>query len=234
MRGEERLIVALDSPSTEEAEKIFRELSGSVKFFKVGLELFIAGGKSSVEMLRFSGKEVFLDLKLHDIPNTVGRASKAICGMDISMFTVHASGGALMLKAAAEASSSSLKKPLVLAVTLLTHLEEQVLREQLGVSRNVEQHVLSLASTAVESGAGGIVCSPREISAIRGKFGSGTVIVTPGIRPDGAEAGDQRRTCSPGTAVKLGADYIVVGRPITAAPERKKAAERILRSIDGL
>lgn len=233
MLAEDRLIIALDVDNIESAAEAVSELRGTVKNFKVGGLLFSSCGAESIKMLRGEGMEIFLDLKLHDIPSTVGNVSRTLCQMDIKMFDIHASGGSAMIGAAVKAASESPGKPLVLAVTVLTHFNSRMLKSDLGINRNVPEHVLSLASLAVGAGADGIICSPHEISFIRKAFGEKITIVTPGIRPEGAEAYDQHRTFTPGKAVAEGADYIVVGRPVMNAPDRRKAAEDILRSIDG-
>lgn len=232
MQAEDRLIIALDVDNIDSASEAVSELKGTVKNVKVGGLLFSSCGPAAVDMLRREGMEIFLDLKLHDIPSTVENVSRALCRMDIKMFDVHASGGGAMIEAAVKAASESPGKPLVLAVTVLTHFNSRMLKSDLGINREVPEHVLSLASLAVSSGAGGIICSPHEISIIRKAFGDRITIVTPGIRPEGAETDDQHRIFTPGRAAAEGADYIVVGRPVMNAPDRKKAAEEILRSID--
>jgi orotidine-5'-phosphate decarboxylase len=231
MRPEDRIIIALDVSCMEEARKAARELKGAVRHFKVGGELFTSCGRDPVKMLRDSGLEVFLDLKLHDIPNTVERVSLAICAMNVKMFTLHASGGSAMIKAAVRAASASENKPLVLAVTVLTHIDGRTLKDELGIGRELEKHVLKLAVTAVDSGADGVICSPREISVLRKTFRDNITIVTPGIRPAGTDINDQSRTFTPGRALDEGADYIVIGRPVMNAPDRKKAAENIIKAI---
>ncbi len=232
MSAEEKLIVALDSGDMESASGVVRELEGLVKNFKVGGYLFTSCGHGALRMVGGAGADIFLDLKLHDIPSTVENVSGVICGLGVKMFTVHAGGGSLMMKAAVRAAAEAEPGPLVIAVTVLTHLDSVMLNE-LGVARSIEEHVIALAGLALDSGVDGVVCSPREISFLRKTFGSKPLIVTPGIRPEGAGRDDQTRIFTPGRAVSEGADFIVVGRPITKAPDRRRAAEMIIRSIDG-
>ena len=227
----ERLIVALDAPDAEQARALVRQLGDAVGFYKVGKELFTAVGPAIVRELVSSGKQVFLDLKFHDIPNTVAGAVRSAAGLGVSMLTVHASGGPQMLKAAAEAAARSEAKPTVLAVTVLTSLTGAEL-QQTGVSGAVEAQVLRLASLAIQSGCGGIVASAQEAARLRHSLGSGFLLVTPGIRPAGGEAADQARVVTPEAAVVAGADYLVVGRPITQAGDPRKAALEIVEQIE--
>ncbi len=231
MSAEDKLIVALDSGGMESASGVVRELEGLVKNFKVGGYLFTSCGHDALRMVGGAGADIFLDLKLHDIPSTVENVSGVICTLGVKMFTVHAGGGSLMMKAAVRAAEAE-PGPLVIAVTVLTHLDSAMLNE-LGVARSLEEHVGALAGLALDSGVDGLVCSPREISFLRKTFGLKPLIVTPGIRPEGAGRDDQTRIFTPARAVSEGADYIVVGRPITRAPDRRRAAEMIIRSIDG-
>ncbi len=230
MLPEDRLIVALDVDRMDSAREAVSELRGTVKNFKIGGFLFTSCGRESVRMLRGEGMDVFLDLKLHDIPSTVENISRAICAMDVKMFDIHASGGSMMMKAAVRAAADSSVKTLVLAVTVLTHFDECVLIEELGIGRGIGEHVMALASLSVESGVDGIICSPREIAPLRKTYGDKITIVTPGIRPAGAAADDQHRVFTPERAVKEGADYIVVGRPVMNAPDRRRAAGEIIRA----
>ena len=211
-------------------------LQGRVGMFKVGLESYTAEGPALLRYLLAQGERVFLDLKFHDIPNTVAGAAREATLKGVSMFNVHAAGGPAMIeaavKAAQDASTQTAEpRPLVLAVTALTSLDEAVMRE-IGWSDKPEEVVLRLAKMAQKAGADGVVASSREIRSIREACGEDFVIVTPGIRPQGSAAGDQSRIAAPEAAIRAGADYLVVGRPITAAPAPAKAAEAILTEIE--
>jgi orotidine-5'-phosphate decarboxylase len=232
----DRLIVALDVEGLAQAEALLDRLQGVVGTWKIGSQLFTASGPTAVELVKKRGGAVFLDLKFHDIPNTVAGAVREATRMGVFMLNVHASGGSAMLKAAAEAARQAarefgVKKPLCLAVTVLTSLDRALLQRELNVPLSVEGHVLHLAKLAKDAGLDGSVCSPQEIRAIRNAHGQEWVIVTPGVRPAGSEAGDQARVSTPEQAIRAGADYLVVGRPITAAPDPKAAATAILEAI---
>ena len=225
-----RLIVALDVPDRTTALQKVEQLSGKVGYFKLGLEIFTAEGPRLVEEIRDRGENVFLDLKLHDIPNTVAGAVRSICRLGVQMLTVHASGGAAMLSAAMEAAQATARPPLILAVTALTSLsEEDVAR--LGVGQKVEQWVETLAGIAHDAGVRGLVASSRELPMLRGKFSNDMKLVIPGIRPAGAATQDQSRTATPGDAIRAGADFIVVGRPILKAEDPATAADAIVAEI---
>ncbi len=232
---EERLIVALDAPSLEIAEKWLGELKGVVHYYKVGLELFTAHGWKAVNLVKNFGGRVFLDLKLHDIPNTVGRTMAAVCEHGVDMVNVHALGGFEMMRMAREAiekcSVGRAQKPKVIAVTVLTSHDQKTLSRELGIRCSVKAEVLKLAALTKKAGLDGIVCSPQETSWVRRKFPKDFVIVTPGIRPAGAEKGDQKRIHTPEKAIQAGADHIVVGRPITQAPDLRAAAIKIVDEI---
>jgi orotidine-5'-phosphate decarboxylase len=223
----ERLIVALDVSSATDAQKIVRLLGDSVQTYKVGMQLYTAEGPGLVRDLIASGHKVFLDLKYHDIPNTVAGAVREAAQLGVSMLTVHALGGSKMLKAAAEAANSRLQ---LLAVTVLTSMNEDDLRES-GVHAGVQEQALRLASTALEAGCAGVVSSAREGACLRTKLGQDFLLVTPGVRPAGAEHGDQARVVTPAQAIAAGATHIVVGRPITAASNPAYEAEKILKEI---
>jgi len=225
-----RLIVALDVSSTEAAEDIVRRLEGVCQWFKVGLELFTAAGPTVVETLAGRGHSVFLDLKFHDIPNTVAGAVSSAAGLGARMMTVHAAGGPAMLAAARAALEDVADPPQLLAVTVLTSMDEAQLKAT-GVKRSPAEQVELLARMGSEAGIRGFVCSPQEVMAVRALTGAEGVLVVPGIRPAGAEAGDQKRTATPADALCAGASYLVVGRPITQAPDPAKAAEAILREM---
>ena len=231
MEARDRLIVALDVTTAAEAQKLVQAVGDSVSTFKVGKQLFTAEGPSVVRDLVASGRKVFLDLKFHDIPNTVAGAVRAAAGLGVSMLTVHASGGAKMLRAAADAAQSSKNPPLVLAVTVLTSLGNEDLQE-VGVSGGVAGQVLRLAGLARENGCRGVVASPQEVKQLRATLGAGFAIVTPGVRPAGADPGDQARIATPAEAIRNGASHLVVGRPITEAKHPAQAAETFLKEIE--
>lgn len=230
MQARDRLIVALDVSSAEEARRIVTAVGGSATTFKIGQQLFTAEGPQVVKELASTGRKVFLDLKFHDIPNTVGHAVAEAAKLGAYMVTVHASGGTRMLKAACQGASEGTTRPIVLAVTVLTSLTDSDLQEQ-GITAGVESQVLRLAGLALSSGCGGIVASAQEAANLRQSLGTGFAIVTPGVRPKGAEAGDQARVVTPHDAIAAGASHIVVGRPITATKDPATAAASILAEI---
>lgn len=217
----ERIIVALDTDSAGSALSFARSLSGEVGMFKVGMELFPRGGPELVSRIRSTGAKVFLDLKFHDIPNTVAGAVRSAAALGVTFATVHATGGRAMLRAAAEAARGS--GITLLAVTVLTSLDDDDL-EEVGFRSPAGESVLRLAELAAGEGIGGIVCSAREVESVRGRLGPGPVLVTPGVRLPEGEAGDQKRVVTPFEAARRGADYLVVGRPITRAPDPVAAA----------
>jgi orotidine-5'-phosphate decarboxylase len=235
MNARSRTLVALDTDTAEKALRLAEQVSGEVAGFKVGLELVNAAGFGLFDDLKaLAGPDVrlFYDCKFHDIPNTVAGASRAAARRGVWMFNVHASGGSAMLKAAVQgaaegAAQAGVRKPLVIAVSILTSLSPDALRDELGVTRPLSDQVVALARLAQDAGCDGLVASPHEIGAIRAACGPGFVLVIPGVRPLGADAGDQKRVLTPGEAVRAGADYIVVGRPITAAPDPALAARGI-------
>ncbi len=225
-----RLIAALDVADRPAALAAVARLSGRVGFFKIGLELFTREGPRLVEEIRDRGERIFLDLKLHDIPNTVRGAVRSACRLGVHMLTVHAAGGSNMLSAACEEARSSDSPPLLLAVTALTSLSPEDV-SRLGVTLSVDQWVEQLAALAYSSGVRGIVASARELPELRRKFGGAFQIVVPGIRPAGSGSQDQSRTATPAEAIRSGADYIVVGRPILQAPDPAAAADAIVDEI---
>lgn len=228
----DRLIIALDVSRASAAQKIVSEVGEAASTYKVGKQLFTAEGPQVVRDLIASGRKVFLDLKFHDIPNTVAGAVKSAAALNVSMLTVHASGGSKMLRAAAEAAVQSSSKPLILAVTVLTSLSDEDLQE-LGLPVGVADQVLRLAGIARNAGIGGIVASAHEAQALRRDLGTGFAIVTPGVRPAGSEVGDQARVVTPADAIRAGASHIVVGRPITGDAHPAQAAQRILDELNG-
>ena len=219
-----RLIVALDVPTLSEATDLARRLAPHLAGVKIGSQLFTAEGPRAVHAMHDLGLRVFLDLKFHDIPNTVGGAVAAATSLGVWMLNVHASGGPAMMAAAATGAGG---RTLVLGVTVLTSVEEKDLQATLGTVRTLRDHVLHLAREAKAAGLDGVVASPHEIADIRQACGPGFLIVTPGVRPAGTERGDQRRVMTPGEATRAGADYVVVGRPILAAKDPVEAAQRI-------
>ncbi|MBI2948541.1 MAG: orotidine-5'-phosphate decarboxylase [Verrucomicrobia bacterium] len=229
------ILVALDVPTGAEALRLAQQLAGVVGGFKVGSELFTHAGPSIVRQLRELSCAVFLDLKFHDIPNTVAKAVAAAVQLDVQMLTVHTGGGRAMMAAAEQSAQEASRKigrpaPLVLGVTVLTSLNSNELSE-VGVEPNVGRQVERLAELAVKSGLRGLVCSPLEIARIREIVPSTLQLVTPGIRGPGDKLDDQKRTLSPSEAIKAGSDWLVIGRPIYAAPDPKTAAQRIAESL---
>ena len=225
----ERLIVALDCPSAAAALDLVDRLQGLVRWFKIGLELYLAEGNSIIERVRDRGHSVFLDLKLHDIPNTVGGAMRSVAKTGAGMLTVHASGGPAMLAAAHEAAAACSSPLKLLAVTVLTSMD----REQLsatGVPSSPAEQVSRLAAMAYAAGIRGFVASAEEVASLRAAHRDATLVI-PGIRPAGATAGDQKRVATPASAIAAGADYLVVGRPVTQAPDPAAAAQAILDEI---
>ena len=221
-----KLIVALDVDSFTKAKKLVDLLYPKVKIFKVGLQLFLACGIKIIDYINKKGGQVFLDLKFHDIPNTVGRASAEIGRFGVLMFNVHAQGGRDMMRQARinadkEAKRLRKKRPLILGVTVLTSQQDT----------STTVHVMELAREASEAGLDGVVCSANEAAVIRRGFGRKFIIVTPGIRPKGADVNDQKRTASPAQAKSSGADYIVVGRPVIEADKPLKVVEGILADV---
>jgi orotidine-5'-phosphate decarboxylase len=227
MKPADRLCAALDFPSWERAEPFARAVAPAVGMLKVGLELFTAEGPAVVRAAAALGRPVFLDLKLHDIPNTVEGAARSAAATGASLLTVHAAGGADMIAAAARGAGPGLR---VLAVTVLTSLDAAALRA-IGLEGPPEAAVLRLARLAVAAGAGGLVCSPHEVAQVRAAVGTGPLLVVPGVRPAGAARGDQARVATPAEAVRAGADVIVVGRPLRDAPDPVAAAREIAASI---
>ena len=228
--AKERLIVALDVPTADAALALASRLEDQCQWFKVGLELYIAAGPAMVEKLVAQGHSVFLDLKLHDIPNTVAGAVRSASSLGAAMLTIHAAGGPAMLAAASEAAASAGTPPQLLAVTVLTSMDQSQLTA-IGVAATPQQQVASLASLGLQAGITGFVCSPQEVAVMRSLTGPQGILVTPGIRPAGAGKDDQQRIATPTYALEQGASYLVIGRPITQAPDPALAAEAILLEI---
>jgi orotidine-5'-phosphate decarboxylase len=213
--AKDKIILALDV-SPQEARELVERLGSRVGWFKVGLELFTAAGPAIVEEIKKTGAKVFLDLKLHDIPNTIQRAARSACALGADMLTIHLCGGSEMCRAAIEGRAQS--STLLLGVTVLTSQNDQTLAE-VGIKANVAEQVLLLATLAKASGIAGLVASPLEIRPLRERFGSHFTIITPGVRPAGADRGDQKRVMTPAEALKAGSDYLVIGRSITATAD---------------
>ncbi|MBU1863014.1 MAG: orotidine-5'-phosphate decarboxylase [Candidatus Omnitrophica bacterium] len=233
----DRIIVALDMNDIVICRRLIDALKDTIKIFKVGSELFTACGQEAITIIHERGLQCFLDLKFHDIPNTVANASQIVCHRGVFMFNVHASGGVLMMKAArdavwGEAEKRGLEKPIILAVTVLTSLSADELQQQLGVSRTLADHVVHLAQMAKEAGLDGVVASAKEIKLIKEKLGDDFKVVTPGIRPHWYSHQDQTRVVEPREAFELGADYIVIGRPITASANPLESAEKIIKELE--
>ena len=231
MLNRDRLIVALDVASAREARQVVQTIGDAATTYKVGKQLFTAEGPQIVRDLVSSGRKVFLDLKFHDIPNTVAAAVTEAAKLGVSMLTVHASGGGGMLRAAAQAAVQSSAKPMVLAVTVLTSLSDADMM-QLGIAGQVIHHVVRLAVLARDAECGGVVASALEARELRREFGSEFNIVTPGVRPAGTATGDQARVLTPKEAIAAGANYLVVGRPILQAADPSRAASEIVREIE--
>jgi orotidine-5'-phosphate decarboxylase len=229
IQAQDRLIVALDVSSATEARAIVQAVGESARFYKVGKQLFTAEGPQVVRDLVCSGRKVFLDLKYHDIPNTVAGAVGVAARLGVSMLTVHASGGETMLRAAVEAAAGRPELS-VLAVTVLTSMDQHDL-EQVGVQGTVLDQVLRLGALAISQGCAGVVASAHEAAALRKEMGKDFLIVTPGVRPAGTAKGDQARVVTPTEAIAAGATHIVVGRPITDAPDPAKAARDIIEEM---
>jgi orotidine-5'-phosphate decarboxylase len=236
MSSRDRIIVPLDVPTVAAAVSLVDRLP-EVGFWKVGLELFVSSGATIITTLKQRQKRVFLDLKLHDIPNTVAGAAAAAARHGVDLLTVHSSNGTAGLQAAQIAATAAalevgLVPPQIIAVTLLTSIDAVMLRDDLQVSLNPEQYVIHMAQLAQRSGLAGAVCSPQEVGAIRSACGPEFRLVCPGVRPSWSASGDQKRVMTPREAIAAGADYLVIGRPITAADDPVAAWERIVAEIE--
>jgi orotidine-5'-phosphate decarboxylase len=225
-----RLIVALDVPDAASAARLVDQLGETCQWFKVGLELFVAAGPAVIEPLVARGHSVFLDLKLYDIPNTVAGAVRSASSLGVKMMTLHAAGGPAMLAAAKSALDGVVNPPELLAVTVLTSMDQAQVNA-VGIERSPAEQVAVLARMGLEAGVRGFVCSPKEVAALRALTGPEGVLVVPGIRPAGAAIGDQKRIATPADALRQGASFLVVGRPITQAPDPAAAAEAILNEM---
>lgn len=236
--ADDRIITALDVHSLEDMKKLVETLGDSGSFYKVGMELFYSVGPDAVRYLKDQGKHVFLDLKVHDIPNTVGQSIRALTRLGADLMTLHGTGGRAMMEAAAEAvrdeaAKLNIERPRLLAVTVLTSIDEDAWKE-IGGKYSIAESVKNLAKLAKEAGIDGTVSSPYEAKEIREMNGPDFLIVTPGIRPTFAVANDQKRFTTPSQALRDGASHLVIGRPITKAADPKEAAEKILAEIQGV
>ena len=246
LSARERLVLALDVNNFKRAEELVDKLTDYVGVFKIGNQLFTAEGTKVIKVVQEKGGKVFLDLKFHDIPNTVARAAEVVSKLGVYIFDIHTSGGYEMMKATVEASKKlsfalGISKPLILGVTLLTSINQEILEKEIGIKKSLEEQVVHLAKLAEAAGLDGVVASPWEIKALRAACGEGFVILTPGIRPvclcvncrqAGKSDDDQKRIMTPQEAIKLGADFIVIGRPITNATNPVKASQEILKEME--
>ncbi|WP_106768279.1 orotidine-5'-phosphate decarboxylase [Paenibacillus faecalis] len=234
-----RLMVALDYPDAAQAAELVQKLEGIPCYMKVGMELFYTAGPDFVRSLKEKGYSVFLDLKMHDIPNTVRGGAHSLTRLGVDMFNVHAAGGLDMMRAAkagaeaAVAETPGLVMPVIIAVTQLTSTSQVVMNEEIGVGGTVEESVVRYASLAKKAGLHGVVASSLEVEAISAACGRDFKTITPGIRPEGSVTGDQARVLTPGQAIVRGSHYLVVGRPITTAPDPRLAAEQIIEEMIG-
>lgn len=223
----DKIIVALDLRTKKAALDLVSQLSGQISFFKIGLQLYTAEGPKVVRDVLHTGAKVFLDLKLHDIPNTVAGAVRSAAALGVQMLTIHLSGGEAMIRAALHARSNQLS---IFGVTVLTSADDETLR-QVGVESSVPDQVLRLAGIGAKAGIDGLIASSHELPTLRGQFGDNLKIAVPGIRPSWSEVGDQKRVMTPREALKAGADFLVIGRPITAHPNPREAVADILTEL---
>ncbi|PKM79708.1 MAG: orotidine-5'-phosphate decarboxylase [Firmicutes bacterium HGW-Firmicutes-13] len=232
------IIVALDVDTREKALELVDSLKEQVSYFKIGMQLFNSQGPDIISVIKDRGVKVFLDLKFHDIPNTVAAAAAVAVRQGADMFNVHASGGEAMLRTAAESVKETTAKlnlkenPIVLGVTVLTSMSEETLQTEIGIIRSLEEQVSSLALLCRKAGLNGVVASPREVVLIREACGPEFLIVTPGVRPFWSSRDDQERVHTPAEAMALGSNFLVIGRPVTAAPDPKEALNKIIEEIN--
>lgn len=225
----EKIMVALDTQDKRQIDELFNSLKSHSLWVKVGMEAFYSIGPSVIQEAKDQGFKVFLDLKLHDIPNTVGKSLKALMKLPVDMVNIHAAGGAEMMKRASEEVKSSSHSPLLIAVTQLTSTTQEQMNQEQRILGSIEESVIHFAKLAQKNGCDGVVSSPLEVKAIKNVCGEGFYTITPGIRPLGSLKQDQKRITTPKEALSLGADFIVIGRPITEALDPKAALEQILR-----
>ena len=239
LAAKNKICLALDVDDAQRAVNLAKLLKKHVGLFKIGSELYTTVGPDIVETLVGLGTPVFLDLKFHDIPNTVNRVVRVVTRLGVSMFNVHAAGGAEMIRAAVdaaqdEAAIQGVRPPLVLAVTVLTSIDKKILQKELLIDKSIESFVRHLATMAKKHGADGVVASPKEVRIIRETCGEKFRIVTPGVRPQGSFVGDQKRIATPSDAIKQGSNYVVIGRPILTADDPVDAAQKIAKEIAGV
>jgi orotidine-5'-phosphate decarboxylase len=227
IKAVDRIIVALDVPTKEKAISLVGTLRGQISLFKIGLQLYTAGGPEIVRAVSAQGVKVFLDLKVYDIPNTVAKAVESAAGLGVQMFTIHLSGGSEMIRAATAAKKNGMS---ILGVTVLTSVDETTLRE-IGIQGETSEQVLRLAQLGASCGIDGLVASAHEVQMLRAEFGPEFKIITPGVRPSWSEAIDQKRVTTPRQALEAGADYLVIGRPIVADPNPREAVAKILKEL---
>jgi orotidine-5'-phosphate decarboxylase len=228
-KATDKIVVALDVATKSEAMRLVEQLREQISFFKIGLQLYTAEGPEIVRALHATGAKVFLDLKLHDIPNTVARAVESASELGVQMLTIHLSGGSEMIRAAVAARKREMS---VLGVTVLTSSTQHTL-DEIGIEEQLDRHVLRLGNLGVAAGIDGLVASPFEARFLRTELGDKIKIVVPGVRPNWSEPGDQKRFMTPREAIEAGADYLVIGRPITAHKDPREAVERILKDLSG-
>jgi orotidine-5'-phosphate decarboxylase len=238
MNPKDRIILALDVPDYDEALRIVYQFEEHVETFKVGSELFTAAGPEIIKKINTMGKKVFLDLKFHDIPNTVAKSAAAAARLGVFMFNVHTLGGLEMMKQAAEAIrkvslDANIERPRLIGVTILTSIDQSVLQDELGIGLRMSAQVKHLAGLAYRAGLDGVVASPEDAGNLRAHFGKDFLIVTPGIRPSWASPDDQKRMLTPKEALRRGADYLVIGRAILSQPDPVNALKRIEEEIAG-
>jgi len=234
MEAAQKIMVALDYSSAAAAEVLLKQLDGIPCYIKVGMQLYYTAGPTFVEGLKSRGFKVFLDLKMHDIPNTVKGGAASITALGVDMFNVHAAGGQAMMEAAMEGVSqhaSSEHRPTVIAVTQLTSTSQAVMNEQIGIAGTVEDAVIHYAKLTKQAGLDGVVAAPSEVKSIKGACGASFQTITPGIRPQGAAVNDQTRIMTPSEALRQGTDYMVIGRPITAAADPRAAIQSIIEEL---
>jgi len=233
----DRIIVALDLSNYDEAKELLNKLVPIAQWFKIGPQLFTRLGPNIIREIKDKGKKLFLDLKFHDIPNTVARASEAAVEMGVDMFNIHVSGGLEMMRTTAEAVKSKaselkIEKPILLGVTILTSLDETSFQRNFNSSNSLNDQITYMARLAQRAGLDGVVASPREIKIIKNACGEDFIVVTPGVRPDWSSQDDQARTMTPQQALAQGADYVVIGRPIYRATEPVSAMARVIQEVE--
>jgi orotidine-5'-phosphate decarboxylase len=239
MKANERIILALDVPGYDEAMDVVRTFEDHIDIFKIGLELFTSAGPRIVEDINAMGKKIFLDLKFHDIPNTVSKSALAVAKLGVFMFNVHTSGGFEMMKQTADTLAkysieNNVPRPKLIGVTILTSIDKKTLRDDIGVKADMPDQVIHLAALAKNAGLDGVVASPEDAADLRARFGKDFLIVTPGIRPSWSAMDDQKRASTPQSALKNGASYLVIGRAITSAPDPLDALKKIEDEINGV